>query len=286
GFASTSRSPQDAPVVYFSPAKALSLSTQGAKGASRKRLRLHDKVLKDRARVLRGNAELRCKVAAGKRQRDEMRAVRVAKALELRRREGGALDIQRCWRGLKGRRRARGAMRRVVGELSEKVVNRLVSRAVKNAHRMIWMKKEREKVNESVKNESANKIQQYWAKRARESKRIGRWSELYQNRKEERRRKIEKRKEEWSLKMIKKAAVELDALRRAKDIRQDRDLWNECEVGQRVGFMEVERRKLNEVRRVEKVERERRKEERLEIEGKLEGMRMLGREGGGGGGGG
>ncbi|GMI27352.1 hypothetical protein TrCOL_g5580 [Triparma columacea] len=271
---------------YFSPAKAAFLSSAGSKGVSKKRRRLHDKVVKDRARKLRGNSELRRKVEESKRQREEMKAVRVAKALEVKRREWGALNIQRIWMGMKGRRKARGVFKRVVGDLSVKVVNRLIARAAKNAYRKIWVSREREKVNENVKNDSASKIQQYWAKRAKESKRVGRWSELYQNRKEEKRRKVEKKKEEWSLKMIHKATKELEGLKRAEEIRSDRGLWNECEVGERVGFMEAERKKVEEVRRVEKVEKERRRAERVEIESKLEGIKMAGGGRGGGGWGG
>jgi len=162
------------PAAIFTPEKAASLSASGSKGVTKKRRKLHDKVVKERAAKLRRNSELRRKVEEGRRQREEMRRVRVERAREEARRERGAISIQRIWMGWKGRRKAKGVMKRMIDDLSKKVVRRLVERARKNAVRRVELARERVMVNENIKNSSAIKIQQYWAKKAAEGRSKGR----------------------------------------------------------------------------------------------------------------
>ncbi|GMH95173.1 hypothetical protein TL16_g13094 [Triparma laevis f. inornata] len=230
--------------TVFSAESAKKLMGQGAKKVSKKKKMLYAKVKKEHERKMKKNEILRKIAEESKKHRNMMRKMRMLVEAERRRRDAACRKIGKNWKMHKVRRLARKEHLRKINFVADASVSRLMSRATKNVlHKLEMAKKKAANIGETRK-KAAGQIQALWSGFKNMTGKKGRWTEMYLKRKMEKRAKLDKRKEEWSAKMIELAEAEWNQMRVMKEINEDTKLMNFFEKSLREEKFDLEQEEV------------------------------------------
>jgi hypothetical protein len=133
--------------------------------------------------------------------------------LESQAKVASAQVLQKTWRMVADRRLAKAAMLNRIHSASVAATDKAIRRGLANAHHRLCHRLKKNEQTEVQRQRSATVIQQLWSSAKKHYLKRGRWSELYKARRLVNDQKIEKRKEEWSQRMIKRAESENLGLR-------------------------------------------------------------------------